>query len=95
MIYLLALKVNFNLAFVKHDQQSEELDSHYEIYVIEEEELATLDLISDEILLSIPMVPTHDYDCIKEINEQEIVEGKSENPFAILKKIKIADDGKE
>ena len=91
----IALKVNFNLAFVKHDQQSEELDSHYEIYVIEEEELATHDLISDEILLSIPMIPAHDYDCIKEINEQEIVEEKSENPFAILKKIKIADEGKE
>ena len=74
----IALKVNFNLAFVRNDQQSEELDSHYEIYVIEEEELATDDLISDEILLSIPMVPTHDYDCIKDINEQEIVEGKSE-----------------
>ena len=91
----IALKVNFNLAFVRNDQQSEELDSHYEIYVIEEEELATFDLISDEILLSIPMVPTHDYDCIKEINGQEIVEGKSENPFAILKKLKIADGGKE
>ena len=91
----IALKVNFNLAFVRHDQQSEELDSNYEIYVIKEEELATLDLISDEILLSIPMVPTHDYDCIKETNKQEIVEGKSENPFAILKKIKIADSGKE
>jgi uncharacterized protein len=89
------LKVNFNLAFVRYDQQSDELDSHYEIYVIEEEELATFDLISDEILLSIPMVPTHNYDCIKEINEQEIVEGKSENPFSILKKIKIADGGKE
>ena len=91
----IALKVNFNLAFVKHDQQSEELDSHYEIYVFEKEELATIDLISDEILLSIPMVPTHDYDCIKDINEQEIVEEKSENPFAILKKIKIANGGKE
>jgi len=84
----IALKVNFNLAFVRNDQQSEELDSHYEIYVIEEEELATFDLISDEILLSIPMVPTHDYDCIKDINGQEIVEEKSENPFAILKKLK-------
>jgi len=28
-------------------------------------------------------------------NEQKIVGGKSENPFAILKKIKIADRGKE
>ena len=89
------LKVNFNLAFLRHEQQFEELDSHYEIYVIENEELATHDLISDEILLSIPMIPTHDYDCIKEINEQEIVERKSENPFAILKEIKIADEGKE
>ena len=91
----IALKIDFNLAFIRHDQESEGLDSHYEIYVTEEEELATHDLISDEILLSIPMVPTHDYDCIKEINKQEIVEGKSENPFAILKKIKIANGGKE
>ena len=57
--------------------------------------MATSDLISDEILLSIPMVPMHNYDCIIEINEQEIVKEKSENPFAILKKIKIADGGKE
>ena len=90
-----ALKVNFTLAFVKHDHESEELDSHYEIYVIEEEELATHNLISDEILLSIPMVPMHDYDCIIKIDKQEIVNEKSENPFSILKKIKIADGGKE
>ena len=91
----ITLKVDFSLAFVRYEKQGEELDSYYEIYVTEEDELATYDLISDEILLSIPMVPTHDYDCIKEINGQEIVEEKSENPFAILKKIKIADGGKE
>ena len=84
----ISLKVRFNLAFVRNEKQGEELDSNYEIYVTEEDELATHDLISDEILLSIPMVPTHDYDCIKEINGQEIVEEKSENPFAILKKLK-------
>ena len=91
----ISLKVRFNLAFVRNEKQGEELDSNYEIYVTEEDELATHDLISDEILLSIPMVPTHDYDCIKDINGQEIVEEKTENPFAILKKIKIADGGKE
>ena len=91
----IALKVDFNLAFTRHDKHSEELESNYEIYVIEEDELATIDFISDEVLLSIPMVPTHDYDCIKEFNEQEIVDEKSDNPFNILKKIKIADGGKE
>ena len=84
----IALKADFNLAFVRDVQESDELDSLYEIYVIEDEELATHDLISDEILLSIPMVPTHDYECIDEINEQEIIGEKSENPFTILKKIK-------
>ena len=84
----ISLKVRFNLAFVRNEKQGEELDSNYEIYVTEEDELATHDLISDEILLSIPMVPTHDYDCIKDINGQEIVEEKTENPFAILKKLK-------
>jgi len=84
----IALKADFNLAFVRDVQESDELDSLYEIYVIEDEELATHDLISDEILLSIPMVPTHDYECLDEINEQEIIGEKSENPFTILKKIK-------
>jgi len=84
----IALKVDFNLAFIRHGQESDELDSLYEIYVIEEEELATHDLISDEVLLSIPMVPIHDYDCTKKISGQEIIEEKSENPFAILKNIK-------
>ena len=84
----ISLEVKFNLAFVRNEKQGEELDSNYEIYVTEEDELATHDLISDEILLSIPMVPTHDYDCIKDINRQEIVKEKSENPFAILKKLK-------
>jgi uncharacterized protein len=84
----ISLKVRFNLAFVRNEKQGEELDSNYEIYVTEEDELATHDLISDEILLSIPMVPTHDYDCIKDINGQEIVGVETENPFAILKKLK-------
>ena len=66
----ISLKVRFNLAFVRNEKQGEELDSNYEIYVTEEDELATHDLISDEILLAIPMVPTHDYNCIKEINKQ-------------------------
>ena len=37
----------------------------------DDEELETKDLITDEILLSIPMAPSHDFDCglklIKEI----------------------------
>ncbi len=90
------LKVDFKLAFVRHEHQAEGLDSSYEIYVTrEDEELLTIDIISDEILLSIPMAPSHDYDCNLILNEEKIVEEKSENPFTILKNIKIANNGKE
>ena len=90
------MKVDFKLAFVRHEQQAEGLDSSYELYVTkEEEELLTIDIITDEILLSIPMVPSHDFDCNLIINKDEVVEENRENPFTILKNIKIANDGKE
>ena len=89
------LKVNFNLAFVRNEYQAEGLDSKYEIYVIESDELVTIDLITDEILLSLPMAPSHDYECNLNKVNQAIVEEKRENPFTILKNIKKADVGKE
>ena len=90
------LKVDFKLAFVRHEQQAEGLDSSYELYVTKEnEELLTIDIITDEILLSIPMAPSHDFDCNLIIDKDEVVEESRENPFTILKNIKIANDGKE
>ena len=89
------LKVDFKLAFVRHEQQAEGLDSSYELYVTKEEELLTIDIITDEILLSIPMAPSHDFDCNLIINKDVVVEESRENPFTILKNIKIANDGKE
>ena len=90
------LKVNFNLAFVRYEDQAEGLDSSFEVYVIgEEEDLDSIDLITDEILLSIPMAPSHDFDCSLKIDKEEIVEEIGENPFNVLKNIKMADFGKE
>jgi uncharacterized protein len=90
------LKVNFNLAFVRYEDQAEELDSGFEVYVIgEEEDLDSIDLITDEILLSIPMAPSHDFDCSLKIDKEEIVEEMSKNPFDVLKNIKMTDFGKE
>ena len=92
----LELNVLFNLAFVRHESQAEELDTSFEVYNIgEEEDLDSIDLITDEILLSIPMAPSHDFDCSLKIDKEEIVEEIGENPFDVLKNIKMADFGKE
>ena len=90
------LKVLFNLAFVRHEGQAEGLDSSFEVYIIgEEEELDSIDLITDEILLTIPMAPSHDFDCSLKIDKEEVVEEIRKNPFDALKNIKMADFGKE
>ena len=92
----LNLKVLFNLAFVRFESQAEGLDKSFEVYVIgEDEELDTLNLISDEILLSLPMVPSHEFDCSLSEDNETKVEKVRKNPFDVLKNIKIADFGKE
>ena len=90
------LKVLFNFAFVRFESQVEGLDKDYEVYVLgESEEIDTLDLISDEILLSLPMAPSHEFDCSLKVESETKIEKIHENPFDVLKNIKIADFGKE
>lgn len=91
-----ALKVPFDIAFAKNEFQANSLDDKFEIYLIgDDEELETKNLITDEILLSIPMAPSHDYDCSFKTDKGNIVEEVREHPFDVLKNIKIADLGKE
>ena len=92
----LNLNVPINIAFVKNEEDVSGLDDKYEIHLIEdEEELETKDLITDEILLSLPMSPTHDFDCGLKFDKEDKVKEVREHPFDVLKNIKIADFGKE
>ena len=90
------LRVTFGIAFTRNESQTDSLDDKFEIYLIgEEEELDTKNLITDEILLSIPMAPSHDFDCGLVTDKGDIVEEVREHPFDALKNIKIANFGKE
>ena len=91
------LKVSFDIAFARNEFQADNLDEKFEIYLIgeEEEELDTKNLINDEILLSIPMAPSHDFECGLKTDKGDIVEEVREHPFDALKDIKIANFGKE
>jgi uncharacterized protein len=79
---ILDLNVEFNLGFVQNEGQGAGLDS-------------TIALISDEVLLAIPMVSLHNFDCATYKDSEQVVEQKKQNPFAILKDIQIADGGEE
>ena len=90
------LKVPFNIAFIRHESQGDGLDKKYEIYQIgENEDLETIDLITDEILLSIPMAPSHEFTCGIKVETNKESKENRKHPFDVLKNIKIADFGKE
>ena len=83
------LNIPFKLAFVKHENQADGLDNSYEIYHVREaEEIETIDLITDEILLSIPMVPSHNFECGLKVDQEKIVEDVRKHPFDVLKNLK-------
>ena len=92
----LDLKVPFDIAFTKNESQAEGLNDKFEIYLVgEDEEIDTKDLITDEILLSIPMAPSHEFDCGLKTDKGHILQEVLEHPFDVLKNIKKADFGKE
>ncbi|SMM98403.1 COG1399 protein, clustered with ribosomal protein L32p [uncultured Candidatus Thioglobus sp.] len=82
------LNPKFKLGFVKNEQQSESLDDSFEIILNADEEFSTIEFITDEVLISTPMTPMHNYECASYQDKIPLEALKRENPFAILKQLK-------
>lgn len=82
---------SFKLALVNSEDEFELVPEEFEPYLLEGEEQSIIDLVEDELLLSMPMVIMHDDDC------SEFMAGQAEqikavreaaHPFAALKELK-------
>ena len=83
------------LGIVRNQDAADALASHYEPLLVGSEPLYLKDLIEDELILSLPLVPMHPQsECnvdTKEISGAEQDNGqhsKRENPFAVLAGLK-------
>lgn len=86
---------HFKFALVNSEEEIELLPEEFEPYLVEGEEQSIIDLIEDELLLSLPMVTIHDENCSEYMTNQnsEIktaieAEKEAEHPFAALKALK-------
>ena len=84
-----------NIVFVSNDIKYEELDEYEIIYHEFGEDVKTFDLITEEVLLAIPMFAKHKELCVdsfdfinKDFSVSKDVDSDKKNPFAILKNIK-------
>jgi len=86
--------IEFKLGFVQNDEQMERLSSDYEPYLLTTDENHLPDMLEEELLLALPLVPMHEFDCSdylqKQISEQKIeveTPEKKPNPFSVLKEL--------
>lgn len=97
----------FSLAIVHSSQQANDLPSHYEPLLVDEEMISLPELVEDELLLALPSVPLHkpedckvktpsSYDRQKE-NEKQTAgldqqeDSERKNPFDVLKQLQNKD----
>jgi uncharacterized protein len=82
---------SFKFALVRSEDEFELLPEEFEPYLLEGEEQSIIDLIEDELLLSLPMVTVHDNACSVFMTKQEEAmkaEKEASHPFAALKALK-------
>ena len=91
------IKINNIMGIAKHEHQVDEMPSSYEPWLIGEDGVAFLaDMIEDELILALPLVPKHDSACLPaeawqtmvlEEIEDEVPEKGS--PFDVLASLKL------
>lgn len=83
---------HFKLGLVTSEDEIKLLPADMEPYLIKGDEQSVIDILEDELLLSLPMVTTHRNECsefISKQNGQRRKDAANDNPFAVLKDLKI------
>lgn len=98
------LETELAVVFVSTDVQAETLQEGFDTWLVEDNELFLQDFIEDEILLALPVVVSHEEheqcqparELIEALPEDAIAEDhdspegeQKENPFAVLKDLKL------
>ena len=87
------LQAEISIGFARTAEQAEQMPDRYDAFEVENEQVCIREIIEDELLLSLPLVPMHaESDCVikTEFGEGIIVEAEpeKENPFAVLASLK-------
>ncbi len=82
---------DFALGIIDTIEQADTLPEHYEPALAQEGMLALRELIEDEIMLNLPIIPRHAPDsCKVQLPQMESgwEQGKEDNPFRVLESLK-------
>lgn len=86
------VSAQFKFGMVLDEEETEELPAEFEPYLIEGDEQSIINLLEDELLLSLPIAPAHQNECsefLRKHKEQGLAAKEASSPFAALKDMKI------
>jgi uncharacterized protein len=104
----LDLRCELRLALIGSESEADELPQDLDPAVVEEDRVRPLDLVEEELLLALPLVPMHPVDACENkalalggaqeaaASDQGTNQGRGsarENPFAVLASLKKPADG--
>ncbi len=86
------LDIRFKLGLVQNQVQMEKLPDEFEPYLLEDDNNHLPDMLEEELLLALPLVAMHEFDCSDYLQKQESEQQgevkepeEKENPFSVLK----------
>jgi uncharacterized protein len=82
------IQSEFHLGLVTSDEEAAGLPDEFEPVEVIAGEQSLIDVIEDELLLSLPIVAVHEHDCTSDMNrkdEHETAPGDTYKPFAGLR----------
>jgi len=91
------ITLDVSLAVVSDDEDMADLPEIYEPIMLEDESITTVDLVEDDLLLSVPLVPTHVAGEVCEVSKIPGVELRiaseetpqpTKSPFSVLESLK-------
>lgn len=88
-----SINIITKLALVRHEGMIEGLAEQYEPWILNDaKQVDPVLMIEDELILTLPLVPKHDYSCLPEqlwqVGEEETEIEKPVSPFAVLSALK-------
>jgi uncharacterized protein len=85
---------DFAFGMVKNEEKAKRLPSHYDPIIVEDQDLNLQDVIEEELIISLPIVPAHELDDCKVhlplvAADPELVGSEKENPFKVIESLKV------
>lgn len=87
-----AVSGHFKFGLMTSEEFEDKLPPDADPYLLEGDEQSVIEILEDELLLSIPIAAMHQEECsefLQKQNEERRVEKEKSNPFAVLKDLKI------